>query len=1804
VSNTGSSSGSFILSVSCHGPVTSCAVSGPITVPLSAHSSTTKTVTYQTTAAGGTATVALIARNQSSPFNSDSGYVSVLVHAYTVSVTPDSASKAMDPGSGSYTFLVHNSGNAAGSYAIAVTGCTGVVVGTCNVLPTSLTLQPNTTDSAIVTFSAMTRGTSGAIQVSATHGSYTDAGSLTVNANPVPVAVTPDGQAVTAPGGLASTQSFTLQNTTTTTDFRLRVDTSCSGSGIVAGSCVASADGVFLPRNSSVTVAVSYRTPSAAASVSGVVALRVTDAATGELFDSGYVNITVPVGTAPVVDVASTSPGANIERDLCLTFALRPHLASECGVVRITHPLPGIRTFNKARAPTLIYYSDQVQPGVLAANVTVPAGITPDSVQMTVYERKADGSLVDRWSRTYAGSAWTTTGRTQRLAASPLPFNGTELFRYRVEVRLRVSGAWQAAVAAEGEMPVVDRRGSAFGGGWWLAGLERVMQSRSDTLFWIGGDGSTRRYVSQHAVVGGDTVYLADPIVRADTLLRVAAGGYRRLLPNALRVEFDGAGRHVRTINRLSDTTRFVWSTSPSPQLDSIIVPGARAYTFAYSNGLLTQIAAPRVDASHARNVVLMRKTVGGVQTARIDSIIDPDGSVVRFSYPTAADTLVISGYTDQRGTRTDLTYETASPTLAAASTPIGGSRTVTHQFRTVTGLGAAPSAAPIPVDSAYTRYDGPRIDSADVTKFWLDRYGAPTTIVDAHGATTRLSHGDARWPGLVTRVRGANGHVVSAAYDQRGNIATMYDRAPFGDGRDAVTRYHWHVKWDEPDSVITPMGVVTTFGYNATTGNREYDQLGPNPARRTAYYYYDNGRFKKAILPRTAPDSVSYDSLWNVNAYVSPKGAVTTYVGDSLGRDTLVATEFTVDKLGTRKRMRVRHVFDIADREKRTETIGETIGGTVEGRLIVVQTYDSAGNRLSLTRSQIPDPSNTGDITTQWTYDAIGRVIAEKAPDGRVDSTHYDLAGNVDTIFTRRYDPADPAHRLKIVMTYDAVNRLTTRVTDGLQYASRRTPWTVAFPQADTINYKMGPYPLYPNTSGGGYAISADTATFRYDVVGDMLLADNRDARVHRQYYPNGQLWRDSLYIRTVAPLDSGGDIDQTHRYGLRFSYDLDGRRTVIQHPSALAAGAADSTRYAYDPVTGELTSVWSLRGKRFDYEYTMRGEIARIVAPDSAIDEARAYDQDGGLDTMQVSVGGVAQMRLHVLRNERGQLLWSGDEYGWVDTTTAAYSSLGQLVERGDAELGRTFNGNTGVYSSAEGFTYDPLGNIITNHNNTNAATVEGGSPIGVSWRTSWYTPGVGRLDSANVEYPAVTVSSGRTDRYEYDEAGNMTVLTQQAWYGYPTFEDRVSYYGADGKVRAADNRTFSEGNSAARFAFEEYRYDALGRRIWTRAKRWCAAVRLFGECRLGYVRRTIWDGVSELWEIQMPGNPGTPADTMENDVSPVKLAPTSSPYMDLNPYFGRVVYTHGLELDQPLALTRFGYADWPQNQTYRSDWQPVTMVPWWDVRGHVSGVKYRTAEGCLTLSPDRCMNVYIPNAWFAYGRAGVVPSGWQGTLLNDKEDATGTFYRRAREYDPITGRFTQEDPIGLAGGMNMYGFAAGDPVDYADPFGLSADSLHYDGTYLTWYDDNGKEVGKWRATSGRPGSTAADQELASSGPIPEGTYTIDPGDTFHVGNFWDWLKLGVATGFADYGSDRAPLTRVAGTAGANRGHFWMHGGSIPGSAGCIDLGQNAADVFARIRAYHGKLTVGVAYPSASTVTTPPIHQPFVPSYPMGIP
>lgn len=67
--------------------------------------------------------------------------------------------------------------------------------------------------------------------------------------------------------------------------------------------------------------------------------------------------------------------------------------------------------------------------------------------------------------------------------------------------------------------------------------------------------------------------------------------------------------------------------------------------------------------------------------------------------------------------------------------------------------------------------------------------------------------------------------------------------------------------------------------------------------------------------------------------------------------------------------------------------------------------------------------------------------------------------------------------------------------------------------------------------------------------------------------------------------------------------------------------------------------------------------------------------------------------------------------------------------------------------------------------------------------------------------------------------------------------------------------------------------------------------------------------------------------------------------------------------------------------------------------------------------------------------FGRGTASGSQWAGGA----QDATGLIDRRMRTYDPDLGVFTSEDPSGTAGGVNLYAYGAGDPVNLTDALGL---------------------------------------------------------------------------------------------------------------------------------------------------------------------
>jgi RHS repeat-associated protein len=102
---------------------------------------------------------------------------------------------------------------------------------------------------------------------------------------------------------------------------------------------------------------------------------------------------------------------------------------------------------------------------------------------------------------------------------------------------------------------------------------------------------------------------------------------------------------------------------------------------------------------------------------------------------------------------------------------------------------------------------------------------------------------------------------------------------------------------------------------------------------------------------------------------------------------------------------------------------------------------------------------------------------------------------------------------------------------------------------------------------------------------------------------------------------------------------------------------------------------------------------------------------------------------------------------------------------------------------------------------------------------------------------------------------------------------------------------------------------------------------------------------------------------------------------------------------------------------------------------------------------------------------------------------------YYMRNRWYEPWTGRFLSEDPSGIGGGLNQYAYAAGDPINSADPTGLCREVwMNYNGVSWGYHlEDDAKGSCSTALTAGE----AAERMFLYSGctgqnqPTPNGCW-----------------------------------------------------------------------------------------------------------------
>jgi len=103
---------------------------------------------------------------------------------------------------------------------------------------------------------------------------------------------------------------------------------------------------------------------------------------------------------------------------------------------------------------------------------------------------------------------------------------------------------------------------------------------------------------------------------------------------------------------------------------------------------------------------------------------------------------------------------------------------------------------------------------------------------------------------------------------------------------------------------------------------------------------------------------------------------------------------------------------------------------------------------------------------------------------------------------------------------------------------------------------------------------------------------------------------------------------------------------------------------------------------------------------------------------------------------------------------------------------------------------------------------------------------------------------------------------------------------------------------------------------------------------------------------------------------------------------------------------------------------------------------------------------------------------------------DNETGTHYNINRDYNPVTGRYIQSDPIGFDGGVNGFGYVGGQPINNSDLLGLlqldnsgklkfkpkewqNRGTRNYSGSQLMGYlyTDSGQKVEAYQNFSGHP-------------------------------------------------------------------------------------------------------------------------------------
>lgn len=1356
-----------------------------------------------------------------------------------------------------------------------------------------------------------------------------------------------------------------------------------------------------------------------------------------------------------------------------------------------------------------------------------------------------------------------------------------------------------------------------LGRGWSSAYDARLVVTDSKVTY-VADNGSRVVYTKDPA-----TGYTASSAGVTATLSGSAADGFTLTTAKKGKLTFNGGGKLTSWKDRAGVGLSFTYTDGnlssitdgagqtikvtvdpASHLLTSVDLPGARNVTYSYTSGQLTSVKTESGTVTYgyesgwlssitdAAGKVVMRTTYSG--SGQVREQTDAEGKVTKYT----RDTLETTYQDGNGGVWTDLYHGSL---LRNRIDPLGNVTTFTYDAKTrlkdaVDARGNHTTMTYDARGNLKTRSEGP------LTQSWT--YNTNNTIktyTDGRGATTTYDYdADQRLKeengpagkqtytyddlGNVKTVTSPRGKVTTYDYDTKGNLEsetspsgakTTYTYDPAGrqltttdprgnaEGADPAkyTTTNTYNTAGLLETVTDPAGHVTTYGYD---GNGNQKKITDAAGRVTEYEYDNFNRVTKATTP-SGVTLTDYDAVGNVESITDPSGAKTTYDYDPANRlASMTSPRGNVPGADPAKYTTTYGYDENGNRTKTVDPTGATTTTEYDAlnrptlvtdplKGVTETKYDDNGNVL-----QVIDPLKK---STFFTYKPNDLLETVKNPLGKITHYGYDADGNRSSI-------TSPLGH-KQTWTYDADGQLETQVdARGNEQSADPAKFTTSYKYDAAGNLKQVTDPL------------GHTQKFEYDALGQQRLATNQNGAATKTDY-------DTLgRIETVTAPDGGVTT---------YTYDAAGNiKTRVDDNK-------HTTTYGYDAV-GRLKSVTDPLGRKVTY----------------------GYDPDGNRETVTNARGTVST----TIHDPLGRPTKTTYSDGTPDVTTV-FDSLGNRKKVTDATGTRTFTYDpanrlktASVPGQSKGFVYDyddtgqllsrtlPHGRATTftydDDGNRRTAKTDGAT-------STYGYDAAGRLTSTKL--PS---GNGYTESRKFDAAGRITDIastragaTLSSWHavldpaGQPkridaqrTSKAESLYYTYDktGRLETECTATSQADTCPTAAPTTTYTYDRVGNRKTRTTPKGTTAYSYDDADQLtktvtgsattdyGYdddgnqtkagPRAYVYDANNRLTSMTAGGKTwGFTYDADGNRTKRTKTGVTLA--WDINSSLPQLAaeYTSTGALYADYQYNPYNEIESEHRKVSGSD---AAYYYHRDLVGSITDLTTSTGAAAKTYDYTSAfgtggpgVDANQPNNNFGYAGQYKEPAGGEDTGL---ADALG-YNMRARNYDPVQGRFTGRDPHTPGQETpadSTYTYTENSPTNRYDPAGTcwwipgsgdeSCWTAKFPGTEkIPSLDEVCKDGADYATANGRSGWSGCVDEFTGVGSMRRGV------DSFQDGNIADGTAQCLG-GVGQFGLFFLPGPKVPGRGGAG-----TPAGVRPGGAGLATGGVEHASgtVWERIAA-----------------------------------